>query len=56
MTRLDEDGLRRLVAAMLALPGEAVVQFYAAWESVERVYGRWVAARHAVIRGPRHAS
>jgi hypothetical protein len=32
VTRLDEDGLARLVAAMLALPGEAVVQFYAAWE------------------------
>jgi hypothetical protein len=32
VTRLDEDGLARLVAAMLALPGEAVEQFYAAWE------------------------
>jgi hypothetical protein len=32
VTRLDEDGLARLVAAMLALPGEAVAHFYAAWE------------------------
>ena len=32
VTRLDGDGLARLVAAMLALPGEAVEQFYAAWE------------------------
>jgi hypothetical protein len=52
VTRLDEDGLARLVAAMLALPGEAVEQFYAAWEK----YGRWLGARHAVVRGPRHAS
>ena len=34
VTRLDEDGLARLVAAMLALPGEAVEQSYAAWEMV----------------------
>jgi hypothetical protein len=33
VTRLDEEGLARLVAAMLALPGEAVEQFYAAWET-----------------------
>jgi hypothetical protein len=32
VTRLDEAGLARLVAAMLALPGEAVEHFYAAWE------------------------
>jgi hypothetical protein len=32
VTRLDENGLARLVAALLALPGEALQQFYAAWE------------------------